>query len=201
MDRDVLNAILGSYSKILSEISEIKKMIAAGKAENEGKRNMMLESFVLNSQFSREHAQRHTKEYASECSVSRDKGVGQDGAAERIAGTSNVRQRQISSVSSSKSDSAVRRQIGSPVMACRKMPMKCSTQSNYRSFDPDRGFEIERCLSQGVDNGTEPAAHQSQCVRKVKKRSQVQESYSFSKSRKNGWDFFNNLEKEIEEAL
>ncbi|ELA42910.1 uncharacterized protein VICG_00225 [Vittaforma corneae ATCC 50505] len=200
MERDVLNAILGSYSKILNEISEIKKMIAAGRNDSEGKRNMMLESFILNSQFSKENTQKHIKERISDRNEPKGNSVKQDKINERTEDYHNISKRRVSSITGSNSQS----QTGNLSMTHDRIPTKCSTQSNYKnykSFDPDRGFEIEKCLSQRADNKVDLQDYPSQGRGKFRKRSKIQESYNCNRNEKNGWEFFNNLEKEIEEAL
>jgi hypothetical protein len=185
MDNDVLNAILNSYQKILAEISDIKKIItkdANNTIEKECKENKMKEHFMKLNEIKKKAGEASTIPFNKTM----------NGANSQLP-TKVIWNNRSTETQSKK---AVISSTICNTKSCTDTPgklFKSQTKQKTYSFDPCKGAEIEKCLSQAL------VTQSSQ--KYFKKRSQLQEKHVFDENYKENSEFFNALEKEIEEAL
>lgn len=218
MDDDILQAILNTYSRILREIDEIKRMIkdktddrhinlwqkynygsmAAGAEKHLTYENEAIASNVIHNNIAKT---KYSNNKTVENSVQAYKYLDNHSPEPTATESKLMKQSGMGKISSKplNSHSQARARDEEPIN------METSTQltkkpKNNLFFNPALGAEIDRCYSQGdrsVLNSQEIP------IRCKSRRTSIQETYNPDqwKDDKVKLEFFGTLQKEVEEAL
>lgn len=217
MEKEILNAILSSYSKILNEISDIKRMLIEDKKKDKVitcESNKNISDVNIKNSVPIEINQEVNNKITSNNMINNLKSLSTNNStitSNNIPNNINKAYNNIPTNNNAKISNKIStinniNQFNTQIENTKNLqqtliPSTIAPKKHKHIFDPKIGVEYEKCFSQGIPFSQAIPNKMSSKSQYFIKKSYIQEKCNFNKNEKIKWEFFDLLEKETEEAL